>query len=55
MNLIEALPDCFKNIEHTHELLSKLDQECRLMADDSHICSVVFLNKCLDLFTKRLE
>lgn len=32
-----------------------LDMECRLMADESHLCSVNYLNKCLDLFAKRSE
>ena len=55
LNLVEILPDCFKKSEHTQELLSKLDQECRLMADESHLCSVNFLNKCLARFEKRSE
>ena len=55
MNLNETLPDCFKRMENTHELLAMVDQECRLMADDSHVCSVTFINKCLGLFAKRLE
>ena len=55
LNLDELLPDCFKRSEHTQELISILDKECRLMADDSHVCSVSFLNKCLERFVKRSE
>lgn len=55
LNLAEVLPDCFKKPEQTQELLGMLDRECRLMADESHICSVNYLNKCLDLFAKRSE
>ena len=55
LNLTEVLPDCFKRAEHTHELLSMLDKETRLMADESHVCSVHFLNECLERFSKRSE
>jgi len=55
MNLVEILPDCFKKTSHTHELLGMLDLECRLMADECHLCSVGFLNKCLARFEKRSE
>ena len=55
LNLTEVLPDCFKRAEHTHELLSMLDKETRLMADESHVCSVHILNECLERFSKRSE
>lgn len=55
INIDEVLPDCFKRPENTQELLSYLDLECRLMTDGSHLCSVSFLNKCLEIFVKRSE
>ena len=55
INLVEILPDCFKKTSHTHELLGMLELECRLMADECHLCSVGFLNKCLARFEKRSE
>ena len=50
LNLTEILPDCFKSVEQTHELLTMLEKDCRLMEDEAHLCSVQFLNKCLELF-----
>ena len=55
LNIDSILPDCFKKVEQTHELLAMLDMQCRLLADNSHVCSVNFLNKCLDRFSKRSE
>lgn len=55
LNIDSILPDCFKRVEHTQELLTMLDMKCRLMPDNSHLCSVNFLNKCLDRFSKRSE
>jgi len=55
LNLAEILPDCFKSSEHTRELLEKVEQECRLMADENYVCSVTFLNKCVARFAKRSE
>lgn len=55
INLVEILPDCFKKTSHTHELLGMLEVEARLMTDESHLCSVGFLNKCLARFDKRSE
>ena len=39
------------------ELLAKLEctEKVRLMPDETHLCSVAFLNKCVDVFSKRLE
>jgi len=55
VNLTELLPECFKKPEHTQELLDRLDQTCRLMPDQVHLCSAAFLNKCLEAFVKPSE
>jgi hypothetical protein len=55
--LTEILPDCFKSKEDTQDLLNLCDKgnEMRLLSDDAHLCSELFLNKCIGLFTKPSE
>lgn len=46
----EILPECFKTLDHTQELLDHVDEAVRLMPDEAHLCSAKFLQSALDTF-----
>ena len=55
LNLAEILPDCFTKEAHTNELMERIDDDYRILPDKSHICSVKFLENCLECFKKQSD